>query len=171
MSIRVELVSGRGQEFWPRPGRLFAASPRHSLLLLAGAIDDAFSRWDRQRDFRFWLSDGTRAGDPDPMSAEDEDMEPAAYVKLARLLGRGEQFVYEFDPDDRWLHLCVVGPERIDPGRAFRGVPDRPTAYLGWGLLPDQHGRGWDSDDGVAQPPANPHGRDLPDIGPWRHTS
>lgn len=87
-------MSGRGQVFWPRPGGLFAASPRHSLLLLASAVDDVFSRWDRQRDYQFWLSDSTRAGDPDSMSAEDEDMELAESVKLARL-GRGERFVYE----------------------------------------------------------------------------
>jgi len=26
LSIRVELVSGRGEEFWPRPGRIFTAA-------------------------------------------------------------------------------------------------------------------------------------------------
>jgi hypothetical protein len=26
LSIRVDLVSGRGEDYWPRPGRIFAAT-------------------------------------------------------------------------------------------------------------------------------------------------
>src|SRR5713101_827351 len=41
LSIRVELVEGRGERYWPRPGRLFAAAISHSYAQLATAIDDA----------------------------------------------------------------------------------------------------------------------------------
>jgi len=38
------LVHGRGEDFWPRPGRIFAAARRHTFAQLAEAIDDAFAR-------------------------------------------------------------------------------------------------------------------------------
>ena len=44
--------------------------------------------------------------------------------KLATLLTRGEQFVYEFDFADRWTHLCTAAT-RIDPAtnwESFRAV-------------------------------------------------
>src|ERR1700704_4115732 len=66
LSIRVELVEGRGEHYWPRPGRLFAAAGSHSYAQLANAIDDAFARWDRSRLHEFELADGTRIGAPDP---------------------------------------------------------------------------------------------------------
>src|SRR6267154_1284906 len=66
LSIRVELVEGRGQRYWPRPGRLFAAATNHSFAQLATAIDDAFARWDRSHLHEFELADGTRIGKPDP---------------------------------------------------------------------------------------------------------
>ena len=47
LSIRVDLVEGHGEEFWPRPGRIFAAARSHTFKQLADAIDDAFARWDR----------------------------------------------------------------------------------------------------------------------------
>ncbi len=47
LSIRVDLVAGRGKDLWPRPGRIFAASRTHTFKQLADAIDDAFARWDR----------------------------------------------------------------------------------------------------------------------------
>ena len=30
LSITVEMVSGRGERFWPRPGRVFVASRAHT---------------------------------------------------------------------------------------------------------------------------------------------
>jgi hypothetical protein len=62
LSIRVELVEGRGERYWPRPGRLFAAAESHSYAQLATAIDDAFARWDRSHLHQFELVDGTRIG-------------------------------------------------------------------------------------------------------------
>ena len=62
LSIRVELVSGRGRDFWPRPGRDFAAGRRHTFADLAGAIDDAFARWDRAHLHLFDLGDAGDSG-------------------------------------------------------------------------------------------------------------
>ncbi len=47
LSVRVDLVEGRGGLVWPRPGRIFAAALSHTFAALATAIDDAFARWDR----------------------------------------------------------------------------------------------------------------------------
>jgi hypothetical protein len=47
LSIRVDLIEGRGEQYWPRPGRIFAAARSHTFKQLADAIDDAFARWDR----------------------------------------------------------------------------------------------------------------------------
>ena len=66
LSIRVELVEGRGERYWPRPGRLFGAARSHSFAQLASAIDDAFARWDRSHLHEFELEDGTRIGTPGP---------------------------------------------------------------------------------------------------------
>ena len=43
LSIRVDLVAGHGEHFWPRPGRIFAAARSHTFAQLAEAIDDAFA--------------------------------------------------------------------------------------------------------------------------------
>src|SRR6266403_153204 len=72
LSIRVELVEGRGERYWPRPGRLFAAEMSHSYAQLATAIDDAFGRWDRSRLHEFAFADGTRIGTPDPDTDDDD---------------------------------------------------------------------------------------------------
>ena len=42
LSIRVDLVEGRGERLRPRPGRIIAAARSHSFAALATAIDDAF---------------------------------------------------------------------------------------------------------------------------------
>lgn len=171
LSIRVDLVSGRGDKYWPRPGRIFAAARSHTFAQLATAIDDAFARWDRSHLHQFWLSDGNRAGAPDEDFDEDFDDQDDPVLDETRLtLGRlnaGEQFVYEFDFGDSWLHLCTVAEQRIDPMNELGIHPTQPLPYWGWGAIPDQYGRRWDGDDGRARPPSNPHGRDLPDIGPW----
>ena len=44
--------------------------------------------------------------------------------------------------------------------------PDEPMPYWGWGSLPDQHGRRWDTDDGESAPPPDPDGADLPPLRP-----
>ncbi len=39
LSIRVDLVEGHGEEYWPRPGRVFAAARSNSFRQLADAIN------------------------------------------------------------------------------------------------------------------------------------
>jgi hypothetical protein len=62
LSIRVELVGGRGVDLWPRPGRIFAAARSHSFRQLANAIDLAFARWDLAHMQMFTLADKTEGG-------------------------------------------------------------------------------------------------------------
>src|SRR5215212_11714300 len=69
LSIRVDLVSGRGHDYWPRPGRMFAAARSHTFAHFATAIDDAFARWDRAHLHLFNLGDGDEGGGSDPAPA------------------------------------------------------------------------------------------------------
>jgi hypothetical protein len=167
LSIRVDLVSGNAEDFWPRPGRILAAARSHTFADLATAIDDAFARWDRAHLRQFWLGDGARVTDPSPDWDDDFPLDEAR-LKLSRLQ-LGEQFVYEFDFGDSWLHLCSVAEQRIDPLETLGVVPTGPLPYWGWGQIPDQYGRRWDGDDGESRPPRDPKGTDLPRIGPWQY--
>jgi hypothetical protein len=166
LSIRVDLVHGRGEDLWPRPGRIFAAARRHTFAQLAEAIDDAFARWDRSHLHDFTLADGTRLTTP---YTDWEDSGPALDDRLTTLsrLQPGKQFVYVFDFGDDWTHLCTAGAQRIDPLDELGVIPDRPLPYWGWGAIPDQYGRRWDGDDGDTPPPANPGLADLPPLLPW----
>ena len=172
--MQVELIEGRGEHYWPRPGRLFAAAADHSFAELATAIDDAFARWDRSHLHEFELGDRTRIG---VAQAEWEGEEPVLderVVKLARLKP-GQQFVYVFDLGDDWTHLCTTGKTPINPIECLGIVPDRPLPYFGWGAVPDQYGRAWSADDGEAQQPQDPELTDLPPLrpgwGPRQRTS
>jgi hypothetical protein len=170
LSIRVELVQGRGDFVWPRPGRIFAAARSHTFAQLAEAIDDAFGRWDRAHLHEFTLTDGTRVTTPDDDMYEEE-LGPWLDDGATRLsrLKPGEQFVYVFDLGDDWAHLCTVGPERVDPEETLGIVPDRPLPFWGWGSIPDQYGRRWDADDGESRLPRNPGIADLPPLRQdWR---
>lgn len=138
LSIRVELVEGRGTDLWPRPGRIFAAARRHTFADLAGAIDDAFARWDRAHLHQFWLAGGTRVTSPDPEWDEDNPLDEAR-LTLSRLQP-GEQFAYEFDFGDGWLHLCTVAEQRIDPLETLGITPIRPMPYWGWARYPTSTG-------------------------------
>jgi len=164
LSIRVDLVEGRGLDIWPRPGRRFAAARTHTFADLATAIDDAFARWDRSHLHAFELADGTRIGSTDP-DEDDDEMLDSARVKLGRL-GSGERFVYVFDFGDDWTHLCTIEDQRIDPAETLGIVPSRPLPYFGWGDIPDQYGRRWDEDDGEGDPPPDPGKGDLPPLRP-----
>ena len=167
LSIRVDLVSGHADDLWPRPGRIFAAARSHTFNELATAIDDAFARWDRSHLHQFYLADGPRIGDPQWADDADGEVLDGARLTLGRLKA-DEQFVYEFDLGDSWLHLCSVARRRIDPAEQVGIVPNLPLPYWGWGSIPDQYGRGWDGDDGESPKPKNPKGSDLPSIGPWQ---
>ncbi len=165
LSIQVELVSGGGSTLWPRPARIFAAARNHTFAQLATAIDDAFARWDRAHLHMFEL--GKHGGllvdrywdDPPEEARLDEQ------VRLGSLTG-GEQFVYVFDLGDDWTHLCTVADQRIDPLDTLGIVPDVPLPHWGWGSIPDQYRRRFDSDDGEAEPGPDPNLTDLPPLNP-----
>lgn len=169
LSIRVELIGGRGADLWPRPGRIFAAARSHSFAQLARAIDLAFGRWDLAHLHMFTLTDGTSVS---PISWWDGEAPDGTLdghtLTLSRLHG-GEHFAYIFDLGDDWAHLCTVADKRIDPLDELGATPDQPAPYWGWGSLPDQYGRQWDGDDGESAPPKPPAGglSDLPPILPW----
>jgi hypothetical protein len=166
LSIRVDLVEGHGEQYWPRPGRVFAAARSHTFKQLADTIDGAFARWDRSHLQEFTLSGGRRLGDPDPgWEIEDEVTEDYRRVKLSRLRP-GEKFTYVFDPGDDWAHLCTVGAQRIDPAEVLGTLPGTPLPYWGWGDIPDQYRRRWDSDDGESSLPSSPGLADLPPLRP-----
>jgi hypothetical protein len=168
LSITVELVSGRGEEFWPRPGRIFAAARTHTFEQLGAAIDDAFARWDLAHLRLFTLADETPVCSFDIWEEPPDDAIDGDKAKLSRL-APGEQFAYVFDMGDDWAHLCTVAEQRIDPLEQVGIVPLEPTAYWGWGDLPDQYGRRWDGDDGESPVPKRPKNlmADLPSILPW----
>src|SRR5579883_854193 len=138
IAIRVELVCGRGEDYWPRPGRLFAAARSHTFEELANAIDDAFSRWDRSHLQEFALADGCRVGVP---SADDWNPDRLLDMRRTRLsrLRPTEQFAYVFDFGDDWQHLCSVGAERLDPLEVLGIIPHTPLPFWGWGEIPDQY--------------------------------
>jgi len=167
LSIRVELVSGRDVRPWPRPGRIFAAARSHTFGQLASAIDDAFARWDRAHLWAFRFSGDVRI-EPDPEGWDDSPGQAldGHRTRLSRLKP-GEQFVYEFDFGDSWLHLCTVGEQRTDPSETLGITPPGPLPYWGWGSIPDQYGRRWDYDDGGSPPPPDPGDEDLPPLLPW----
>ena len=161
ISIRVDLIEGRGEHLWPRPGRLFAASSNHTFDLLAAAINDAFARWDRSHLHEFELKDGTRLGIADPDDAARLD---GRRLNLSRLK-LGDQFIYVFDFGDDWAHLCMVDKSPIDPIETLGTVPGEPVPYFGWGGIPDQYGRVW-NDDSDTQIPTDPELSDLPPLRP-----
>ncbi|NLT55207.1 MAG: plasmid pRiA4b ORF-3 family protein [Actinomycetales bacterium] len=168
-SIRVELVSGRGEDYWPRPGRVFAASRSHTFGQLARSVDNAFARWDLAHLHQFVLADGTELTDPQSW----DDQQPEESLDSGRtalgVLKPGAQFAYVFDLGDDWTHLCTVERDRVDPLDTLGIVPELPMPYWGWGNLPDQYGRLWEEDDGESSAPRSPRNplRDLPPILPW----
>ncbi len=164
LSIRVDLVSGRGEHFWPRPGRNFAAARTHRFGQLAEAINSAFARWDSAHLYHFLLADGTRIGEPE-FDDFDEDVIDASATTLSKL-SPGEQFAYEFDFGDSWIHLCTVRPERLDVEEELGVFPPEPVPYWGWGTIPDQYGRRWPNDDDEDVQPADPGVSDLPPLIP-----
>ena len=90
LSIRVDLVEGRGATWWPRPGRVLAAAKSHTFAELADAIDVAFARWDTNHLHEFALADGSRLSVPDPDWDEPDWDEPGEVlddrrIKLSRL--------------------------------------------------------------------------------------
>ena len=166
LSIRVELIEGRGCRLWPRPGRIFAAARPHTFAALADAIDTAFARWDRSHLCLFELSDGSSICGPIAWEDPPERSVFAGDVRLGRLKG-GEQLLYTFDMGDDWTHLCTVGEQRIDPLQTLGIIPTDPLPYWGWGEIPDQYGRRTSDDDGETPLAPDPEWRDLPPLRPY----
>lgn len=167
LSVTVELVEGGGYRYWPRPGRVFAAGRKHTFAELATAIDVSFGRWDLSHQWQFELQGNVYVAptDPDWASGESDKLLPET-SRLSRL-AVGDVFVYQFDAGDSWLHLCRVGETRIDPLEELGQHPPEPTAYDGWGILPDQYLRRFADDDGETPMPADQRNRDLPPLRPW----
>ena len=164
MSIRVTLVEGHGEAYWPRPGRIFAASRSHTFAQLASAIDLAFARWDHNHLHCFDLLDGTKIGVPEPY--EEPGTLDGAATKLSRL-ALGEKFAYEFDYGDCWRHLCEVAHSKVDPLETYGSAMPDPVPYWGWGAMPDQYLRRFETDDGEARPPRELGYKDLPPPRPF----
>jgi hypothetical protein len=123
LSIRVDLVSGRGADYWPRPGRIFAAARSHRFSQLANAIDTAFARWDRPHLYQFVLADGRRIGQREFDEFDDDEVFIDGTTTTLSALTLGEHFVYEFDFGDCWTHLCTVEPAQIDPATELGITP------------------------------------------------
>jgi len=173
LSVRVELVGGRGVDLWPRPGRIFAAARSHTFAQLAHAIDVAFARWDLAHMHMFTLADNTEVTTRAHWDGDAPDGSlDSSTTKLGRLTP-GDQFAYVFDFGDDWTHLCTIDKQKIDPLHTAGFTPTTPTAYWGWGNLPDQYDRARDGDDGETPQPKRPTRpmADLPPILPgWGPT-
>lgn len=163
LSVTVELLGGRGEELWPRPGRIFAVGPSHTFMGLANAVNGAFARWDRSHLSVFALADGRVVTDEEtgaemagsiggPIIAPID----IAAARVARTLELGAEFRFTFDLGDSWTHRCVVGEEKVDPVEVLGARPDVPLPYWGWGSIPDQYGRRWADDDGQSRAPRRP---------------
>ena len=163
LSVRVELLGGRGEQPWPYPGRVFAVGPAHTFADLARAIDNAFARWDLSHLSLFTLADGRAVTDSEtgaefatsafgvlPTAALDIEV-----AKVMRTVEAGAQFRYVFDSGDDWTHCCTVGAGHIDPADVLV-IPPAPMAYWGWGTIPDQYDRHWAEDDGEGRAPSRP---------------
>lgn len=151
--VDVQLLGGRGQTFWPPPGRVMVVGPRHTFADLAGAVDLAFGRWDRGHLCRFTLPDGGVVSDEETLEDSSAPRRLHLSAQVLDVLGPGSSFRYEFDLGDRWTHACTVAEEYVDPVDELGSTPERPTPCFGWGPLPDQYGRAWRSDPHRDPPP------------------
>jgi hypothetical protein len=145
MTIRVELVSGRGVDFDAPPCRIFLVGPDHTFGELADAINLHFARWDLSHLHAFRLADGIEIGFPDPDSPETLDQKR---IKLGSALGKGDAFEFVFDFGDDWTHRCLVAEVGLDPDELYGATPTLPVPIWGWGSMPDQYGRRWENDTG-----------------------
>jgi len=148
MTIRVEVVGGRGEDYSPGPGRILLVGPRHSFADLAEGIDAAFARWDLAHLHEFTLADGRRLAEPTPEDElGDEPLDEREFL-VTSTVTVGDRFCYVFDLGDCWTHDCVVDADNVDPRSIYGTTPRRVVPVWGWGEIPDQYGRRWDGDDG-----------------------
>ncbi|MET7831415.1 hypothetical protein [Micromonospora sediminicola] len=142
LSIEVELVTGRGRTWWPRPGRVVTVAPEHTFAQFAEAVDRAFGRWDLDHLRMVVLPGGVevswsawRDGPAFPGTRDGRSCR-------LDLLAPGSVFAYVFDLGADWTHLCTVRRDRA------AHPPVRPALRDGWGDRPDQYGSDI-ADDGV----------------------
>ncbi|GFZ86928.1 UPF0158 family protein [Nesterenkonia alkaliphila] len=174
LSITVELLGGRGQDLWPWPGRIFAVGPSHTFEDLAHAINDGFARWDRAHLSVFTLMDGQvltdeKTGNELAGAMAGPLLRPLdfARTKVAETVRPGDEFQFEFDLGDGWMHRCTVGSEKVDPLKTLGIQPKTPLPYWGWGTIPDQYGRRWEDDDGQGRTPRRPREPHTMLTGQW----
>jgi hypothetical protein len=167
LTVKVELVSGRGEFLWPRPARVIAIRPSHTFRDLAEAINEAFARWDRSHLHLFSFTDGQQIL-PEPAFDDLDDLALDDASERLRRLSPGERFAFVFDLGDDWTHLCTVGPRTIDIVEVTGNTRTTPTVIEGWGSIPDQYGRRWEADDGNDRLPSapDPPTSDLPPLMP-----
>jgi Plasmid pRiA4b ORF-3-like protein len=130
LSIKVELLSGRGLTLDHPPGRVLIASPKHTLAELAEAIDLAFARWDHSHLHVIELADGRRymLGGSD----FESDVIDTTSIRLAAVgLDRGTTVEYVFDLGDDWRHRCDVQATDVAPGEEYGAPSDRPVPIWG----------------------------------------
>jgi hypothetical protein len=165
LSVRVDLVSGRGEDLWPRPGRLFAAARAMTFGQFAAAIDDAFGRWDLAHLHTVELTDGTLLIGPG-----DNWDDPPQAVRSSAATGRSCPAWPWASSSPTPSTSATTGPicARSAISSSIRtrrsGGAGPAGGVLGWGSLPDQYGRRFDEDDGETPVPSDPRGSDLPAI-------
>lgn len=54
----------------------------------------------------------------------------------------GEQFTFEFDFGDGWMHLCTAADEKVDLHEVYGEAPERPVPYWGGVGSPTSTGGG-----------------------------
>jgi hypothetical protein len=125
------------------PGRVLIVGPGHTFGQLAEVINQAFARWDLAHLHEFELADGRRIGIPSDEFEPELVWEDEAALKVAQVVGPGDEFGFTFDFGDGWRHRCRVLVEKADPREEYGSgpLPKRPVAIWGWGWIPDQYGR------------------------------
>ncbi|HWJ60602.1 MAG TPA: hypothetical protein VNS19_01415 [Acidimicrobiales bacterium] len=140
---------------------MFVAGPNQTFDHLVTAINTSFGRWDHAHLHAFQFTDGTIVGPLDAWDAPPEGALHSETTKLRRL-ALGEQFLFQFDFGDNWIHVCTVGDTKVDPEVELGGTPFLPWAVYGAGEIPDQYGARWLGDEDLdAPPPPDPEGEDL----------
>ncbi|MFI7068953.1 hypothetical protein [Micromonospora sediminicola] len=160
LSIEVELVTGRGRRWWPRPGCVVSAGEEHTFAQLAEAVDRAFGRRDLDHLRMVVLPGGVevswsawRDGPAFPGTRDGRR------TRLG-LLTPGNLFAYVFDLGADWTHLCTV---RRDPAVC---PPALPTLRNGWGSAPAQYSPEAVHDDPASRPSGLP-----PLLPSWRQAA
>ncbi|WP_286957104.1 MULTISPECIES: hypothetical protein [Arsenicicoccus] len=147
--LKVTLVSGRGEDFDPAPGRVFAIPPRTTYAALADAIDRSFGRYHLGHLVQCAFEDDLVVTDEETIDELVDGSGTPRYKPLDSPLTElkvGVTFTYTFDFGDNWLHHCEVLPT-MDPHEVLGGPVLQVVPIDGWGDRPDQHGRESDPDE------------------------